>query len=325
MELKLAFWNAYNLFEVGAKERGPQTAQELSDKLDRLSEVAMGWFGDTGPDIIAFCEVHNERLAGEFAKRVFGPNFGLIFERQGFPPSADIGIGIAFNPLNVSLTKLNAERPTTKSRPKALVIRAVVGNQVFRIAVIHWASRMQGESAEIQRVASARWLASEMTQSEASGEGLIAFGDFNAEPMETVFQLPELSVSPTHRPLLKSAGPVYGATWRFLFEAGFAENRGESYQAPRALGSFWEGRSSGLAKNSQAGTFALFDHIIVTRSLLRGPGPRLIEKDLGYSISPVHAEKEKHGEWVPIPWSYQNNVGTGASDHLPVLAKIRVS
>ncbi|HRF58615.1 MAG TPA: hypothetical protein PLH94_01720 [Fimbriimonadaceae bacterium] len=322
-EIRLGFWNLSNLFEAGSKERGPQSVAELDAKLDRIAACARSWFAGQGPDLFAFCEVQNDRLARDLVRRVFGRDESVLFEPGGSPPSADFGIGIGFDAQRTTVSRLWADR-TGRGRPRTVLAEVTRNQQRLRLAVCHWPSRMQGPKGALQREIAARELSPRILDAEQKGIGTVVVGDMNAEPQEQVFVQADFAVNSTHRDALKRKATLYGASWRLGAEAGYAEDRGPAYRASRATGSFLEGRGSVAIEKSVGGRPIQFDHVIVSRSLIDGVGPRLKERSLEYAASHPFAALDGLGEWVPVPWQFDGNVGVGASDHLPILVEILI-
>ena len=90
-QINVAFWNVQNLFEVGAVSRGPQTQQELDEKLDVLAAEIDGFFDGDGPDLMGLAEVHTLSVFNNLVDRLSG-DYRRIWESAVYDDHTGLGL-----------------------------------------------------------------------------------------------------------------------------------------------------------------------------------------------------------------------------------------
>jgi len=318
MEVRVAFWNVYNLFPVGVVDRGPKTDEELAAKLDALADCANGFFEGRGADVLGLAEVATEPLLRALLSRLQGE-----FQYVWAPPNRPQGTGLAFVYRTTRLANATtAGQLTGPKRPWTLQVEAEVSGSANAdptavFAVAHWKSRF-GESAGaatagLERCEAADWLADQL---DAGGRGrsVVAMGDFNAEPFEAPFHASHLAATRLFSTAIRSTR-LYATAWKLFPEPRpIEEYREPAFQLDRPV-------------TSHDGDRVLFDHLLVGGGALRG-GPLLLrEQSVRYYWDPKLNAARTRIVIKPLRFEFDPATGarTGASDHFPLLAEFTVN
>jgi endonuclease/exonuclease/phosphatase family metal-dependent hydrolase len=324
-QLKVAFWNVQNLFEPNVVSRGPQSASELVEKIDRLAAVIKRFFGNAGPDLLSLGEVGSQRIHQEVAKKVFGAgNFLEVWAPPGLSTgsNAQTGIGLLGRTSRVAqLNIVDTQRPTTASRPRCIIVECDLVGVHERVLIVanHWKSRLPSFPIADgdDRLQTADWLGQRLA-SEQRTTSVIALGDFNAEPFEPPFGELRLRARRNFSSALWSnATPayLYNTAWRFMTEPDLWEVASQpGYEEPRPKSSYGE---SGVN---------LLDHILVSGRVLKNGPLRLQESSVEFHVETgVNARHTRTGVLRPEKWK-EAAPGDfhGCSDHFPILARFDV-
>lgn len=320
--LDVAFWNVENLFDPALNVgRGPSTPQELAAKINHLAAIINSFFPVGPPGLLGLCEVGDQTIFDQLASAI-NPNHIAIWVPA--PQTSQTGLGFIANPSQVaSLTLLTMQKPSIGSRPRSLVVECgVVGQTQPVYAVLnHWKSRLQSGSDptadDRDRLESARWLGDYLADNLNATDLVIVGGDFNAEPFEPPFSEVGLRGMRHFSRVLwsqSSAAYLYNCGWRFLAEPDtWNVAGGDGYREPKPKTT--HGDSSGI----------VFDHILVSKRLLRGGPLTLDEASVRLNTNPAAVLRTHNSLLQPAKWSYNSasGTGTGASDHFAILASFR--
>ena len=317
MDLRVAFWNVYNLFPVGVVERGPQTEEELNAKLDALADCANGFFDGHGPDVLGLAEVATEELLRALLSRLQG-----TFQYLWASPGSSARTGIAFAYREGCLTGVTETgRFGNPQRPWLLHVEAEVSNSTnadptASFVVAHWKSRMgdpSGGTPSLERCEAADWLRDQL---DASGRGrsAVVMGDLNADPFETPFHASHLNTTRLFSSAIRSAR-LYATAWKLFPEPQSVEE----YNSPDFR----------LARpvTSHDGDRVLFDQLLVGGGALRGGSLLLREQSVRYHWVPDTNAIQTRMAIRPFRFEFDPATGenTGASDHFPLLAEFIVN
>lgn len=316
--LRLVFWNVFNLFEVGAVDRAPQSNEELEAKLDRIAEV----LNAEQPDLMALAEVQSLDLLERLLDRLDG-DFGILWE-EGTPPGTTIATGLAviFKLTTIDdIMRVDVYRPTTWSRPRSLVVEISLSSAPdqggrFVLSCNHWKSRMRhgGVDPAADQNDTAEWLG-DLLASYDRTDCAVVVGDFNAEPWEPAFGEFRLRSQRSFSGALWSGSTpayLYNTAWRFAAEPSLWDEvvqLGPDYRERRP-------------KTTHGESPVLFDQLLVSGAALRRGPIALQESSVRCVVNDLTAEYTRAGVVRPQRWSWDpaTQAGTGASDHFPLSA-----
>jgi hypothetical protein len=318
--LRTAFWNAYNLFDVGVVSRWPQTQAELDAKLDALVDVIASWYGGDGPDLLGLVEVGSSAVLSQLISKL-NTKVGAIYRHEWAAPvlSTTTGIAFLYRKGCISNVSIAAIEQTGQQRPRCLAIEFEVKSSghaptaTIKYIICHWKSRMSGGHAD--RQASGQWIQNAVAASGLRGS-VVVVGDFNAEPFESPFNRKHMDASRFFvRP---SDTTLYLSSWRYLAEPDLWNHTLDvGYQVSRP-------------KTSHDGSKVIFDQLAVSGSVLKGGPITLDETTLKFDWRDNDSNHTNRTKRVisPVRFSYDSNntpVSTGYSDHFALLAEFIIT
>ena len=283
-EFRVVSLNCYNLFAAGLHgNRGPRSAQALSDKINNLAETIKEPFGALLPDIICLCEVGEEAL-GKRLVDVIAPGFYQTLW-SGTSNLNQTGLMICYNANVVQHTAIADDSVTrgVGERCKwfaALFMLRSGSRARFWLVLNHWKSQMGGESqTEPSRSNSAAEIGNFFLGiARRSSEAMLLIGDFNCEPGANPFKKPTnyLRATRERAMVLRDRNRLayfYNPMWRLHGEAdAYETTRRVGYRQSRPPGTF-------CPINASVG-WTIFDHILVSKRLLTGGPIRFLEASL---------------------------------------------
>lgn len=317
-ELNVAFWNVQNLFEPGVVDRGPQSAEELDEKLSTLADVIEEFFDGEGPDLLGLAEVHTEEVMLDLVGRL-SDSYLHVWEAAGMSDQTGLGL-IAREARFADLSILDVQRPTVASRPRSVIVRCELTGtpEPFLVVVNHWKSRLPPtELSNADRLETADWLGDYLANT-AVDPCVIVMGDFNAEPFEPPFSELRLRARRTFsNALWSNATPayLYNTAWKLLTEPDHWETAGQpGYVEPRPKTTHGD---SGVN---------VFDHLIVSGRALRNGPLTLREESMELFLNDRTKRQTTTGVLRPRRWNYVTAAEhEGSSDHFPLLASLTVN
>ena len=320
--LTIGFWNAQNLFGARAHpERGPQSTQELAAKLDAVANVIKKLATTGPPDVLVLAEVATAALARRLAHLTGGGRRGpLVFER---PTGNDTGLAVlGLTPNVAGLTWPDAEM--RGHRPRALSVKVTLAASSNPLYVIgcHWKSDLSqpGQpSPQKDREQSGRWLQAHLSQANrvypnGKVDPVVVLGDFNAEPYPRAVRRELNATRHYTKSLGAQGGRLMNCMWPWLVDQGASAILGLPVNAggPRPLTSFGSGEP------------AIFDQLLVSRSILRGDYFSLEGFDYHRDADTAQVlPRLRHvvpNEWA---WDGTRRTGSGTSDHFPLVINLR--
>ena len=315
--LRVAFWNLFNLFPVGAAPRAPRTRPELQAKLARLATCVDGFFAGAGPDVLGLAEVATEDLARSLLRRLRG-SYEFVWAE---PTQSDsTGLALAYRPDCLgNVCRIDESRGPT--RPWAVLVEARVrgthaADKQAAFVIAHWKSRLREAErradAELRCVA-ADWLAQHL-HSYGRGRCVIVLGDFNAQPFEPPFGPTHLDATRLFSSAIRTTRP-YNAAWKLFPEPNtIAQYNEDDYMLPRPVTS-WDRRR------------VIYDQLLVSGGALRGGPLELKEDTVRYHYVDRLNARRTRMVIEPLRFTYDSlsQSAAGASDHFPVLAEFCVN
>jgi hypothetical protein len=317
----LAFWNVQNLYEPGVVARGPQDADEFDSKVQNLAQALNQFAGGSGADLLGFAEIQSEANLQQLEGKLSNGPFLRIWESATLASQTGLGL-LAREAIFSGIQIVAVQRPTVLARPRVMIARCELHGiaEPFLLVLNHWKSRMPSSpmSDEDDRRETADWLG-DLLARESKTSCVIVVGDFNAEPFETPFGELRLRGGRTFSSARwAGATPayLYNAAWKFLSEP-------EDCQAALAPG-YKESRPKSTHGEDSP---SLFDHLLVSGAVLRDGLVTLVESEIQYpAIDLLTSRHKRGGKLIPSAWKYvAPGEFSGASDHLPLVAKFLVN
>lgn len=324
--LAVAFWNVQNLFTNGAHPtRGPQSAQELTAKLDSLARVVGQLDNGAPPDILVVAEVAEETLVRALCARLpllFQTPPPVVFEP---PVGPDTGIAVVgLKPSVLKLTRLGAEQRGHRPRALSVSVELAASAPPLYLVGCHWKSNrwMPGQVTTNQRDRreSGCWLGEHLNGSALSApkgqaDPIIVMGDFNTEPYAAEVSGSAALYATRHykKSLRANRVRLFNCMWPWLVDPGASAIPGQPIHAgPRSLTSF-----------GSTGEPAIYDHVLVSRSVLRGDAFVLGSVDYHRDNDTAQLLPQAR-HVVPRSWNWDPVAGaaSGTSDHFPVVANL---
>ena len=343
--LTTAFWNVENLFESqthppkdGKGGRGPQSAPELTRKVQRLAECINRFFATRGPDLLALAEVHTENILIDLESKL-ASRYGYVWEPAGRTTETGLAVLVRKSLLG-SIDKLAVQRPAQMSnaRPRCMIVQCDIKgcSEPFVVAVNHWRSLVVHKDEaqapvppapvidarsgpnDLDRRESADWLGNWLAIT-CPTRSAVVIGDFNAEPPEYYFGKGWLRSSRRFGSALsRQTRPtyLYNAAWKFLTEPLLWEH------TMRSGG----GNRDTRPKRTLAAACHVWDQLMVSGAALTAKPLRLLEGTIHYHCDADNSKWDGTGAMVPVRWHYTDNTTFGgASDHYPLLAEFEVA
>jgi exonuclease III len=289
MRLRVGFINCHNLFPVGVSPRGPQTSEELASQIDDITATLGAVFEDGAPHLVGLCEVGSD-LQAEAVRSATGLSGPMLW--SGPPPvgpaGAQTGLAILHDDdvLRVvgETTAMGEAGAAERQKWMGAAFQFLDGSLgAFWFVVNHWKSNLGGTSqTDAARMRSAREIGQfYMDRARALTEAMILVGDFNCEPGARPLHeqkdgdQPNTLRSDRERALVlrerNRLAYFYNPMWRFMGEADPHETADQpGYQNPRLIGTH--------RGNAERDTdWSMWDHLMVSKPVLRGPALRLAE------------------------------------------------
>lgn len=331
-DLNVAFWNVHNLFEPRFGDtRAPASVAERDAKIARVVQVLKSLFGGEGPDLVGLAEIHSDGIMKELVRQLAMPLHVWVPCRNTKYVHTGLAV-LARKERFASLDLVEQYPQGAFSRPRYIVARCVLRErrEPFYFVVNHWRSRMATETSTVADARQDRWetaqaLAEWLAKNPADTCAVVV-GDFNAEPFEKPFGKLGLNATWHFRPLVYPR--LYNTAWRFVTEPDYCEvavEQGKAYKASRTRTTldYYED-----AVTKRRPVSVIFDQLLVTERAITGGPLMLQERTVDYafdeSIGHHLSDGDRHGDRRPLPWSFQDGVARGASDHFPLTAKFVV-
>lgn len=307
--LFVAHYNVENLFDtindpkIQDEEFLPEseskwTGERYIHKLSQLSKVIESMNGGMGPHILGLCEVENEVVVADLAKKVSNKKRKYAYVHFDSPDGRGIDVAMLYQP---KFLKVNASQslrvllPGEGSRPTrdVLVVSGRLPNkQVVHILVNHWPSRRGGQDdSEPARMAAAvvvRKAVDSLHRLQPAAVVMV-MGDFNDSPTD------------------KAPREVLGAAWpvndQITLANPFLPLSSDSTQGSYRYRNNWQ----------------YIDHISISPSALNGKAKvQYVNGSAGACLQPWQLEQEGRFKGNPFRTYAGTRYLGGFSDHLPV-------
>jgi endonuclease/exonuclease/phosphatase family metal-dependent hydrolase len=301
----------YRMTAGWSEEKYRARLTALADAVARITEGA--------PDILALQEVENGTVLKELAK---GPLAKYGYSRTFFAnnPGASLGVGLLSR---LPLLELKAHSVTcngdTSPRPVAEV-RLEPGKTPMVLFICHWKSKVEGEDVtEAARRASARVVLRRLREIRVEEPDLpvIVMGDLNENHDEFYRRSGPVvcALLPDDPKAAELSGKSFGMPVDFLVISGQKPplSRYFTHEAV-ALYSPW-GNELEKGSYNYRNNWETIDHFLLSAGLFDGQGWEFDTCDALY--------KEPFINDQGIPRTYNPRTGSGLSDHLPLLLKLK--
>ncbi|MCD8265714.1 MAG: endonuclease/exonuclease/phosphatase family protein [Prevotellaceae bacterium] len=291
--LRVMEWNVENLFDTkhdtlkNDYEFLPEGERQWTptrywQKQRDVARVIMAVGGDSPPDLVALCEVENDRCLNDLTTRSNLRTLRYRYVMTDSPDLRGIDVALLYQPQSFQLIDYEAKRvPSLEAglNPTRDILHAwglVEGGDTLHVVVCHFPSRTQGRKGDKNRLLAARTLR-ELLDTLGSGRRLLVMGDFNAAPHDRIFRkLGDIVIDLAPR----SRRPAEG-TYRYK------------------------------------GLWSWIDHILVSEPLLVKVAPKLRL----YTAPWLQDWYAKSG-WYPRRTYKGTHYSGGASDHVPIYCDI---
>lgn len=353
-EIRVAFWNLQNLFDVDVSPIATELGftpvcgwdrHSLEIRIRLLAETIRGMFDGAGPDLLGLCEIENHRLAQLLIREIgrsdyqiiqaqhpeiSGLDTALIYSDRIFDPPA--------NPQGRS-HRFNHRFPTRDVLETRLKLRS--NDAELIVMVNHWPSRRPTpQSTEPFRIAAAAYCARLLEQClKVSRREYVELRDnevslfrLNQAWDSNVLMMGDFNDNPWDASILNGLRAGYGI-----------EHLDESIRFVRGTLPSWKSYSerpvwlfnpmwSLLASPDQGSTYvpdathtmALPDQFLISRGLYFGhQGLKLKQRDGGRPDVRIH-RPEMISSGRGSPREYRLDTRSGYSDHFPILSTLNV-
>jgi endonuclease/exonuclease/phosphatase family metal-dependent hydrolase len=328
--LGIVWWNVSDFFHFEHDRaradppcRWPISLDAYHNKCQRVDHALGALFRTTGiPDVLTLGEI-TQKAANDLRNRLL-PEYSVIsLDTKTDDPTLQVAI---LHRKNIGRQLRFKEQPpivvpaTPRGTRPMAVLDIIVGKNRIRCIVCHWQARF-GDTSEDARSRTSDYLsryAYDFIRGKASEQrSIVIIGDLNEEP----FELPQRALH-AHRDRSRSQSRphwadddvkrvhLYNCSWRLLGEKTPHTVTTNSPDAIHAAGTFyWASKRS----------WHHLDHIIVSSGLLGTTPPYLDESHVAIGATP-----EFMPEGLPEKFSIKEGNARGLSDHLPIVAKIRL-
>jgi endonuclease/exonuclease/phosphatase family metal-dependent hydrolase len=318
--LTIAFWNVYNLLREGVHPiRGPKSFVERQAKIRALAAVIGKLANGHPPDILVLSEVGDAQLITELTNSLkLGPRTPphYVFE----PPNAsnDTGIVVLALTSNVAtIVRIDAENRA--NRPRSLSVKVELsspGCPPLYLIACHWKSDRPVGNPRQDRQMSGRWLNDHLNGNAPNGkaDAVVVIGDFNIEPYAPEISQSEGLYATRHfqKSIRANGVRLFNCMWPWLVDPqSWTFVNAQIANPPQVLTS--HGRTEPR----------LFDQVLVSRSILKAE--RFSLEHVDYFCDGCTAETlPQTRTLVPKPWTWDDltQVGSGTSDHFPLIATL---
>ncbi len=314
----VAFYNLENLFDTKNDPRTfdeaftpygemQWTPERYQIKLKNLSRVISLLGEENGPDILGVCEVENKTVIQDLLAQPALQNRDYRFVHEDSPDERGIDVALIYD-WNVwqyvKHSRLAVDLPGEPNASTRLVLHTVLESrgQQMHVLINHWPSRREGQfESEPNRLAVARQVYNLLNEirDEDPEARILVMGDFNDDP-----------TNKSIREVLRSLNTPAKVGARDLYNP---------------LANVFDPEDSGSLMHQ--GRWNLFDQIMVSRSLLHGPGWQYVAD----SAEVFHEEFMKVGgrgrvSEAPRRSYFRGDFSiSGFSDHFPVFARLEWS
>ncbi|MFW6214771.1 MAG: endonuclease/exonuclease/phosphatase family protein [Alkalispirochaetaceae bacterium] len=294
-------YNVQNIFDTEVDGSEYEDFRNVSDKvfhhrLDNLSEVIRRT--TPAPDIVVLQEVEDEDVTAELLD-TYLPEYGYSQVHFSGPGASATQVALL---THLPVTRVVTHAPPVKEYPLRNVLEVEVESSAGPLILLanHWKSRRDG--GEELRLATASMVKHrlEAIAEQRPEAQLILVGDFNSEPAAAGGGQGEPI-------LLHRENPEGLAVTERIGEAGTGARLWPLYSP-------W-GVAEEPGSYFYAGQWERIDAFYLSGSLLEPPGLRLAE----FRVHPW--EELRLGEGRPMRWI--EDLGTGYSDHLPLILVLR--
>ncbi|MCD8284975.1 MAG: endonuclease/exonuclease/phosphatase family protein [Prevotellaceae bacterium] len=293
--LRVMEWNVENLFDTehdslkNDLEFLPEGVRQWTPtrywrKQRDVARVIMAVGGDRPPDLVALCEVENDRCLSDLTRRSPLRSLRYRYVMTDSPDLRGIDVALLYQPESFRLIDYEAKRvPSLEAglNPTRDILHAwglTTGGDTLHVVVCHFPSRTQGRKGDKNRLLAARTL--RLLLDSLGGERkLLVLGDFNAAPRDRVFR--ELGGVVTD--LAPRARRPAEGTYRFR------------------------------------GLWSWIDHILVSESLLGK-----VSSELRLYTAPWLQDWYPKSGWYPRRTYKGLYYSGGASDHVPIYCDIEL-
>lgn len=351
-EIKAAFWNLQNLFDITVSDIATDleftpddgwTQAAMDAKIANLAQVINLMHGGTGPDLLGICEIENGALAEKLIAATGRADLQVVHadspDLRGIDTCLIYSSALFKKPLKAAVKShlMHLRYPTRDIFEVELVVKAT--GQRLLVLVNHWPSRSQGKfETEPLRIATAercgRVVDEHLRFNRADfmampdnavtrqaiidrwNRNVLLMGDFNDEPFD--------------RSILDSLQATKDMD-RMEEDVKIAASKNkpsaDGYLGRKAhlFNCMWPhlGRSDEGTHyfSGSTNTFNLLDQIIVSRGLLYGSQGLRIDPA---SVEIFRAAPMAGGVWKR-PVAFDRETLKGYSDHFPVQCKIAIT
>ncbi|MFC2103171.1 endonuclease/exonuclease/phosphatase family protein [Bacteroidota bacterium] len=318
--LFIAFWNLENLFDTANdldkndEQFLPSGDREWTDerfdiKLNHLARTIRSMNNSNGPDILGVCEIEHQSVIDSMIVRYLHDKKFKAFAFES-PDKRGIDNGLVYNTEKFNLLSVRADTVHLKDNwpTRPIVNVKLLYNQSDTLSVYlnHWPSRSGGsEKSEPNRISAATTIRNMVDEEFGKNPyaKIIVMGDFNDEP--------------TNISVLEKLGAN-------AFICDSSALGGRIFPEKQLFNTSFQAYKDGLGTYKYKDDWNMLDQIIVSGSLITGPGLYYLcnsfEVYKPYFIV-THSGKYKG---APFPTYGGPRYLGGYSDHYPVTAKFIV-
>ncbi len=348
-EIKAAFWNLQNLFDITASDLATDleftpekgwTKQAMDAKIANLAEVIKLMHGGTGPDLLGLGEIENHSLAEKLVAATGRTDLQVVHadspDLRGIDTCLIYSNSVFKKPLKGAIKShsLHLRHPTRDIFEVGLEVKAT--GQRLVVLVNHWPSRSQGKfESEPLRIATAERCGGvvdahlrfnraeflDLPDTAATRKAIIdrwnrnvlLMGDFNDEPFDrSVLEALQATrdLDRMEEDVKIPAGKNKPAAAPYLDRQAHVYNCMWPHLGRADEGSYYFGGATN--------TFNLLDQIIVSRGLLYG----LQGLKIDLPSVEIFRAPPMSGNAKKRPMAFDRETLKGYSDHFPVQCRL---
>lgn len=350
-EIKAAFWNLQNLFDITVSELATDleftpekgwTQAAMDAKIANLAEVIKLMHGGAGPDLLGLAEIENNALAEKLVAATGRADLKVVHadspDLRGIDTCLVYSSNVFKKPVKTAIKShvLQLRHPTRDIFEVDLEVKTT--GQKLLVLVNHWPSRSQGKfESEPLRIATAercgRIVDEHLRYSRAEfmalpdtaatrqaiidrwNRNVLLMGDFNDEPFDRSVLDGLMATKDMDRmeeDMKIAAGKNKPAAAAYLGKEAYLFNCMWPHLGRADEGSYY------FAGSTNA--FSVLDQIVVSRGLLNGVQGLKIDPA---SVEIFRAAPMAGGAWKR-PVAFDREKLKGYSDHFPVQCRIAV-
>lgn len=352
-QIKITWWNLENLFDTDddpiSRDFNYTPAEGwnqavYTQKKSQLASLIQKTHDDTGPDILAVCEIEKDEILQELLDEMGRDDMTVALDPSGTSDLRGIDVALAYNTEKLELVNIESHLVHLRYRTRDILcvtLKVLGTDEELHVLACHSPSRLRGKyESEPSRIAVAENLAFLVdgltkvspvdyelfrTQDnldpivEKWNSNIVIVGDFNDEPTDRSMLEHLLASGDLDRVngRTNNISDFEEDTSRYRGKDVFLYNATWKFVSQDATGTYFiDGLRNGTKFSHR---YQVLDQIIVSRGLVNSSG---LELDL--ETVDIFIDHDTIATDSNRPRKFNRTSGKGYSDHFPVTAVINV-